>query len=97
VENFSSCARPIHACYVLEQGEPDSEVCITEIEGFRKFEELMPHYLFSFDFLKEQRLRWLANLADQSLVFRVRRPWDLARMHEVYEAICQLSQSLIRA
>ena len=54
----------------------------------------MSHYLFGFDFLKEQRLRWLASLADQSLVFRVRRPWNLERMHDVYEAICKHSRSL---
>jgi hypothetical protein len=94
IENFARRARPIHACYILEQGEPDSTVCITEIEGFRKFEELSPNYLFDIPFLREQRLRWLASLADQALVFRVRRPWNLERMHEVYEAICAHSRSL---
>lgn len=88
VEHFATCARPIRACYLLEQGEPDSEVDISEIQGFRKFEQLLPNYLFHFHFLREQRLRWLASLADQSLVFRVRRPWNLERMQEVYEAIC---------
>ena len=43
---------------------------------------------------QEQRMRWLAQLADTSLVFRVRRPWSLDRMHEVYEAICAHSRSL---
>lgn len=94
VENFARCARPIHACYLLEQGAPEVNVRITEIKGFRKFEELLPNYLFSFQFLKEQRLRWLAQLADQSLVFRVRRPWDMARMQEVYEAICAHSRAI---
>lgn len=97
VECFATCARPIHACYLLERGEPDSRTCITEIQGFRKFEELMPNYLFEFDFLKRQRLHWLASLADQCLVFRVRRPWSLERIPEVYEAICQHSRRLARS
>lgn len=94
VENFAACASPIHACYMLERGEPDAETCITEVEGFRKFEELMPNYLFDFPFLREQRLHCLASLADQSMVFQVRRPWNLERMPEVYEAICRHSRSL---
>ena len=60
--------------YVLAQAEPDAGIEITEVTGFRKFEELLPNYLFSFRFLQAQRLRWLAQLADQSLVYRVSRP-----------------------
>jgi hypothetical protein len=96
VENFAESARPIHAFYVLEAGEPHSAIEITEVEGFRKFEQLLPNYLFSFSFLKQQRMHWLAQLADQSLVFRVCRPWDLDRMHEVYDTICTHSRCLQR-
>ncbi len=92
VNNFGTSAKPIHAFYLLEQGEPGSDVEITEVTGFRKFEELLPNYLYNFSFLQKQRLQWLAQLADQSLVFRVRRPWNLERMHEVYEAICANSR-----
>ena len=94
VENFAASARPIHAFYLLEAGEPDSAVLITEVEGFRKFEQLLPNYLFAFGFLKQQRMQWLAGLADRSQVFRVQRPWNLERMQEVYEAICAHSRNL---
>ena len=97
VKNFAASARPIHAFYVLERGEPDSAIAITEIEGFRKFEQLLPNYLFGFRFLQQQRMRWLAGLADQSRVFRVQRPWNLDRMQEVYEALCAHSRDLSRA
>ena len=88
IEHFARQARPIHAFYVLDQAGPDAGIEITEVTGFRKFEQLLPNYLFSFRFLQEQRLRWLAQLADQSLVYRVSRPWNLERMHETYAAIC---------
>jgi len=97
VENFAASARPIHAFYLLEVGEPDSAITISEVEGFRKFEQLLPNYLFGFRFLQQQRMRWLAGLADQSRVFRVQRPWNLERMQEVYEAICAHSRSLAGA
>ncbi len=92
VDNFAASAKPIHAFYILEAGEPGSAIQISEVTGFRKFEELMPNYLYSFRFLQEQRLHWLAHLARKSLVFRVRRPWKLDRMQEVYEAICTHSR-----
>lgn len=94
VDPFAERARPIHAFYVLGRGESEAGVEISEVTGFRKFEELLPNYLYSFHFLQEQRLRWLAQLANQSLVFRVSRPWSLARMHEVYEAVCEHSRQL---
>jgi hypothetical protein len=94
IENFAAHAAPVHAFYVLEAGEPDSGIEISEVSGFRKFENLLPNYLFGFRFLQEQRMRWLAQLADRSLVYRVRRPWTLDRMHEVYEAICAHSRRL---
>ena len=94
VDNFATSANPIHAFYLLQQGEPDGSIEITEVTGFRKFEELLPNYLYSFSFLQKQRLKWLAQLADQSLVFQVRRPWNLERMPEVYEAICAHSRSV---
>jgi len=97
VDNFATSARPIHAFYLLEAGEPDSAINITEVEGFRKFEQLLPNYLFGFSFLQQQRMHWLAGLADQSRVFRVQRPWNLERMHGVYEAICAHSRSLAGA
>ncbi|KAA1188954.1 hypothetical protein F0M18_17275 [Pseudohalioglobus sediminis] len=87
VQNFATRARPIHAVYLLEQGEPDAEIAITEVTGFRKFEELIPNYLYSFRFLQEQRMRWLAQLADSIPVYRVHRPWNLERMDAVYRAL----------
>lgn len=94
LENFAGRARPIRAFYVLAQGEPDSEVQINEVAGFRKFQELLPNYLYDFEFLREQRLRWLAQLADQSLVFKVQRPWKMECMQEVYSAIFAHSHAL---
>ena len=94
VSRFASGPGPIHAFYVLEAGSPDDNIVIEEVLGFRKFEALMPNYLFGFEFLKKQRMEWLAQLADKSQVFRVRRPWDLCRQQEVYEAICTHSSGL---
>jgi hypothetical protein len=94
VEPFARRSHPIHAFYLLSRAEPDAGVEITEVTGFRKFEELLPNYLYNFGFLQVQRMNWLARLADHSLMFRVSRPWSLGRMPEVYEAICAHSREL---
>ena len=45
----------------LMQQVADNEIpFLGEIDGFRKFEQLLPHYLFGFRFLQQQRMRWLA-------------------------------------
>ena len=96
VKNFASRSGPIRACYALHRGAPDAPVVVEEIGGVRKFELLMPNYLFDFPLLQEQRLRWLGGLAEESPVFRVSRPWDLERMPEVYEAVCRHGRELDR-
>ena len=94
VQKFATGPGPIHAFYVLEANKPEEGISIEEVLGFRKFEQLLPNYLFGFEFLKRQRMVWLAQLADRSRVFRIHRPWNLSRQHEVYEAICAHSSRL---
>jgi hypothetical protein len=89
VSNFASGAMPIAAFFALEPSEPDSAIELTEVDGFRKFEELSPSYLYDFEHLRARRLQWLAGLARQLPVLRLRRPWNLQRQDEVYQAICQ--------
>lgn len=94
IPHFAKQCGGIRALYVLERGAPDSEIDIVAVHGFRKFEALQDGYLFEFDFMRAQRLRWLASLADSSAVFRIRRPWDLERQDEVYKALCEHARAL---
>jgi hypothetical protein len=87
VENFVALANPISAIYCLQPDEPDAAVRISEVSGFRKFEELLPNYLFSFDYLRARRLAWLGQMAAATPVYHLHRPWNLERMEEVYQAV----------
>lgn len=89
VENFVSEARPIDALYALWAVESGDPVDIEEVSGHRKVARLLPSYLFSFPFLKARRLSYLAQMVSAVPVFRVAIPWDLARLSEVYDAICE--------
>jgi hypothetical protein len=96
IEHFEMEEKPIHAIYILERGSPDSAVAISEVRGLGKFEQLLPHYLFHFPFMREQRTRCVGSLVSQCPVFEVMRPWSVGRMHEVYEAICAHAREEVR-
>ena len=94
VDNFVAEIKPIHAFYALEGVEGDGEVTIEEISGFTKFDVLLPNYLYMFSYLKVQRLTYLSKMLNNVRVFRVQIPWDMARLNEVHDAVCQHSKGI---
>jgi hypothetical protein len=88
VTDFMTDFNPVSAFYVLEKADAEAIVAIEEITGFRKFEALLPNYLFVFAFLKAKRLKYLSALLNQVNVYTIRVPHDLDRLHEVHAAIC---------
>ncbi|MEM1156219.1 MAG: hypothetical protein AAGI44_18950 [Pseudomonadota bacterium] len=93
VEQFSSAKTPVRTIYLLERNSTDVDIEIEELTGYRKFEALLSNYLYTFDFLHPHRLAWLAELAERTPIYRIRRPWDLSRLGDVYEAICEHERS----
>lgn len=79
---------PVAAIYLLDRVEPEEDISFTEVRGFRKFDRLMPNYIFGFRHMKASRLAYLARLANVVPVYEVAVPHDLERLGEVYEAIC---------
>ena len=94
VEHFIKEFKPIHAFYVLEKCDDDADITIDEIKGFDKFELLLPNYLYTFTFLKPKRLKYLSVMLNNIRAFRVRRPWDMERLDEVHDAICEHSKRI---
>jgi hypothetical protein len=89
VDNFISTFKPIHAFYLLEKTSPTHSVEIEEIRGFKKFNSLLPHYLFSFPWNKIQRLQYLSSINNSIRLFKVQVPWDMDRLIEVHNHIVQ--------
>lgn len=94
VDNYVTTFKPIHAFYGLETVAADADVAIDEITGFKKFETLLPNYLYMFPFLKPQRLRYLTQMLNRIKVFSVKVPWDLQLQSKVHDAICNHSQKI---
>ncbi len=94
VEHFIEKFKPIHAFYVLEKSESNAATVIEEINGFEKFDRLLPNYLYTFPYLRPKRLKYLAMMLNSIRVFRVSRPWDMERLNEVYHAICEHTRGI---
>jgi len=94
VEKFTTGFKPIHAFYELESVEANADISITEIKGFKKFDSLLPQYLYMFSWLRPKRLKYLSNMLNRVKVFHVQVPWDMDRLSEVYNAISTHSKGL---
>ncbi|MBW2658701.1 MAG: hypothetical protein JRC87_03750 [Deltaproteobacteria bacterium] len=94
VDAFMNDCKPIHAFYALERGAADADVLIEEVNGFEKFDTLLPNYLYTFSFLRPHRLAYLSSLLNRVRLFRVQMPWNMERQGEVYDAVCSHSNMM---
>jgi len=94
VDKFIEKIKPIHVFYELEGVDVDAKITIEEIKGFKKFGVLLPNYLYMFSYLKPQRLKYLSSMLNSIRVFRVQVPWDMERLGEVHDMICEHSKGL---
>ena len=95
VENFTTDFKPIHAFYELEGVDGDLEISIKEITGFKKFDALLPNYLYMFSWLRPERLKYLSKMLNDVRVFHVQIPWDMERLGEVHDIICEHSEGIV--
>ncbi|WP_292656500.1 hypothetical protein [Nitratifractor sp.] len=87
-ENFAAERVAIHHAYFLERSDKE-EIRIDEIKGFEKFHTLETQYLFPFSWMNRRRLECLGALSKQIRLFRIRRPWNMEHIPEVYDEILQ--------
>ncbi len=92
VNHFIAAFKPIHAFYVLESVDKDTEIMIEEIKGIEKFDTFLPNYLYTFMHLRPKRLQYLADMLNIVRVFCVQVPWDINRLGEVHKKICEHSK-----
>jgi hypothetical protein len=94
VEHFTKNFKPIQAFYALEGVDSDADITIKEIKGFAKFDTLLPNYLYMLSYPNPTRLKYLLKMLNSVKVFHVQVPWDVKRLPEVHDLICDHSQGL---
>ncbi len=95
VNSFTKSFKPIHAFYLLKGVKNDADITIKEINGFTKFDSLLPNYLYMYSWLKTKRLKYLSSMLNYVRVFSVEVPWDKNRLKKVYSEICEHSRSQV--
>ena len=93
VKHFSSQCKGLHAIYLLEKAQEEHGVTIEALKGFEKVQTMMPHVLYHFPFLKHKQMMYLAAMMNSIEVFRVKRPWDMEKLEDVYGAIAKHSKA----
>ena len=87
VTNVMKDPKPIKTVYLLEKSDSHAEVYIEEVKGIDKFRAFHFSTFINFDFLKEQRFKILSSMAHTLPVYRVKVPWHIERLPEVYNEI----------
>jgi len=89
VENFALKAQSIDAVFLLKKAMPDADIAITELKGIEKFKAFHESIFIEFPFRKKERFRFFGEMAQNVPVFTVTIPWNIERLHEVYQAIIE--------
>ena len=76
------------------KAEAGAAVVIVELSGVEKFVALRRASETNLYFLKPQRLACLGEIAQRVPVFKVKVPWQIKRLSEVYRAIVSHSQNI---
>ena len=87
VKKFLTDPKVIFAIYELEKGEIDDEIVISELKGIEKFKSLRYRSEINIPYLKHIRFNLLTSLAQEVPVYKIRVPWSLERLYEVYSNI----------
>lgn len=93
VSNFASAPGKMHTIYTLERVGSDKAVTIKELTGIEKFKSLRSAKEMNLFFSESRQLLYLAKLAKKVSVYQVTVPWDINRLHEVYEAIAKHTEN----
>ena len=93
-ENFSTTPKPVHAVYVLDKSEPDSNIEIVELKGIEKFKAFHYSTFINFDFMKKERFEYFTQMAKHVPVYKITYPHDMKKLPAVYEAIIKHTKEL---
>ena len=95
VKNMAISSKPIHAIYELESADANADIMISELQGMKKFETLWISSQINLGFLRTQRFSLLMDIARSIPIYKITVPWDLNRLGEVHEIICQHSKEIM--
>ncbi len=97
VDNFAAGIQALDAIYVLRKAPKEDPVHFNILRGLEKYKALQYNFDFNLPLNKARSFELIAKIAKVIDVYSIDIPWDLTRLHEVYEAICQHHKSRIKS
>jgi hypothetical protein len=94
VKHFSMQNKPISALYLLNKSESEKDIKTREITGVEKFKAFHFSSYVMFNFIKERRFRFFANMAEVIPVYEITYPHDINRLPEVYQKIIECQKNI---
>jgi hypothetical protein len=88
--------KQVYSMYLLEKVGADTEVQIRELGGIEAFNAFHFSSFIDFDFFKQRRFDFFADMAKVTPAFAVTVPWSIDRLGEVYGALVKHSKSSFR-
>ncbi len=95
VKNFIKEKMPLHCIYVLQAVDAKQEIDFTLLKGIDKFKALQYNFDFNLPLNKANSFQLIAKIAAIIPVYKISIPWDLDRLEEVYQAICEHSKHIL--
>ena len=86
-KRFAEGPRTLGAVYDLKRCPAHTSVSIEEVRGIEKFKVFHYSTLIDFHCMKQERLRFFSQMAQEIPVYQVQLPWDISKLEEVYDAI----------
>lgn len=93
VTKFMIQTKKLHMIYVLEQAGPSDKVTFTRLKGMETFKALQYNFDFTLPLNKARSFELIAKIASLVPIYRICIPWDMDRLDEVYEKICNHSNN----
>ncbi|MCK5538062.1 MAG: hypothetical protein KAI79_14650, partial [Bacteroidales bacterium] len=89
VENFTNIPNVMHKIYALESVASNKDVTIKKLSGIEKFKTLRNAKEMNLFFHELTQLRYLTEISQELLVYKVTVPWNIERLNEVYNVMIQ--------
>lgn len=89
VEKFTSEDKELFCIYLLEGVDAKDNIDFTRLKGIDSFKALQYNFDFNLPLNKARSFELIGKIAAQVPIYKLSIPWDLERLSEVYDKVCQ--------
>ena len=89
VSSFMLNSKKLHSIYLLSNTDPDEETSFHQLKGLDSFKALQYNFDFNLPLNKARTFELTANIASKVPIYQLNVPWDINKLDDVYQALCQ--------